>query len=391
MAYFAPYISEAGLTMPTYTDIRDQIIEDAKNIFGQDIYLEEDSQDYQWIATVSEKIYDAFQLAQFVYNNRGPSVATGSALDAIVKINGIKRKSESHSKVNVVVTGIPGTIIKNGIVLDKGNIQWNLPEEVEILEEGEGFSEAICSIPGPIVANAGDIVNIFNPIYGWHAVYNTESGDIGINVETDGELRKRQSQSTAQPSLTMLEGTVGAVAQIADVNRSKVYENDTSEIDERGLPPHSITAVVEGGDEEEIAKAIWIHKGIGCYTNGDVIVDIVDSKEQITPIRFFRPTYVDIEVNINIKTINSYTSKTTEDIKASLKKYLNSLEIGVGLSVSSLWGAALQAMPNLMNPMFSITGITACRLGEEPTTDEIEFEFNEICRGNINYINTVVE
>lgn len=391
MAYFAPYIDHTGLHMPLYTDIRDKIIEDAKNIFGQDIYLEIDSQDYQWIAIVSEKIYDAFQLAQFVYNNRGPSVATGSALDAIVKLNGIKRKSESYSRCNVVLSGIPGTIIKNGVVLDKGNIKWVIFEDVEILEDGEGHAEAVCSIPGPIVANPGDIVNIYNPIYGWHAVYNTESGEIGTKSESDEELRKRQSYSTAQPSLTMLEGTAGAVAQIANVNRSRVYENDTNQVDERGLPPHSITAVVEGGDDQEIAKAIWIHKGIGCYTNGDISVEIMDSKEQITPIRFFRPTYVDIEVNINIKMINNYTSKVTDDIKASIKKYLNSLEIGVGLSVSSLWGAALQAMPNLMNPTFSITSLSANRVGDTPTTEDIGFEFNEICRGNINFINTSIE
>ncbi|WP_455797300.1 hypothetical protein [Clostridium butyricum] len=70
MTYFAPYIDETGFHMPTYIDIRDKQIDDAKNIFGQDIYLGEDSQDYQYICTVAEKIYDAFQVAQQVYNNR---------------------------------------------------------------------------------------------------------------------------------------------------------------------------------------------------------------------------------------------------------------------------------------------------------------------------------
>ncbi len=166
MAYFAPYIDATGLHIPTYIDTRDQLISDAKQIFGQDIYLGIDSQDYQWIATVSEKIYDAFQLAQLVYNNRGPNVAIGSGLDSIIKINGIKRKTETYSKCQVTVSGTPRTIINNGIALDKGNIKWELPPSITIPSTGTIDVLATCEIPGPIVANPGDITSIFNPTYG---------------------------------------------------------------------------------------------------------------------------------------------------------------------------------------------------------------------------------
>lgn len=386
MAYFAPYIDKTGLHMPTYLDIRDRLIEDAKRIFGQDIYLGEDSQDYQWISTVSEKIYDALQIASSVYNNRGPNSAIGTGLDSIVKINGIKRKPAIYSKCMVTVSGIKDTEVKNGIAVDKGNIKWHLPARIVIPESGQIDVLATCEITGPIVANPGDITGIFNPTYGWNGVYNKENADLGSHVEDDSKLRVRQSQSTAQASLTMLEGTSGAVAQVKNVRRSKIYENDTNIVNERGLPPHSITAVVEGGEDKEIANAIWVHKGVGCMTNGDVVIDIIDSKGQTTPIKFFRPTYVDIDVTINVKQLNSYTSETTEDIKNNLQSYLNSMEIGTDLSLSSLWGVALQAMPNLMNPMFSITTLTAARHGEVQNTEDIKLSFNEVCRGNINYI-----
>ncbi|KEI75870.1 phage Mu protein gp47-like protein [Clostridium botulinum B2 128] len=386
MAYFAPYIDKTGLHIPTYIDVRDRLVEDARLIFGQDIYLGEDSQDYQWIATVSEKIYDAFQISQSVYNNRAPNTAIGTRLDSIVKINGIKRKAKDYSKCPVIISGVKNTTIKNGIVTDKGNIKWNLPYTVTIPESGQIEVMTVCQIPGPIVANPGDITEIYNPTFGWNGVYNEVNAELGAYVEEDPKLRKRQSQSTAQASLTMLEGTSGAVAQVKKVKRSRVYENDTNQIDELGLPPHSITVVAEGGEDKEIAEAIWIHKGIGCFTNGDINIKITDKKGQVTPIRFFRPTYIDIEVTINIKPLNSYTTDTTESIKKNLQTYLNSMEIGSNLSLSSLWGAALQAMPNLMDPMFSITGITAARVGEEQKPDDIELKFNEVCRGNINYI-----
>jgi uncharacterized phage protein gp47/JayE len=386
MAYFAPYIDATGLHIPTYIDIRDKLIEDAKSIFGQDIYLENDSQDYQWIATVAEKNYDTLQAAQLVYNNRGPSTSVGSALDGVIKINGIKRKAASYSKCKVTITGVAGTKIKNSIVLDKGNIKWDLPSLVTIPDSGQIDTIATCEIAGPIVANPGDIIGIYNPTYGWNGVYNSENAELGAEVETDSKLRKRQSISTAQPSNTMLEGTSGAVAQIKGITRSKVYENDTNLVDKRGLPPHSITVIAESGTNEDIAQAIFIHKGIGCYTNGDVIVNVTDSKGEVTPIRFFRPSYIDIDVTINIKALDGYTTATTINIKESIQEYLNSMDIGAELAVSSLWGIALQNMPDLKDPQFSITSITSGKHGQPQVPDEIKLAYNEVCRGNINNI-----
>jgi uncharacterized phage protein gp47/JayE len=386
MTYFAPYIDTSGLKIPTYIEIRDKLIEDAKSIFGQDIYLENDSQDYQWIATNAEKIFDAFQLAQLVYNNRGPGVAIGAGLDGIIKINGIKRKSASYSKCQVRISGVAGTEIKNGIVLDKGSIKWDLPSVVMIPDTGQIDVIATCEIAGPIVANPGDLIGIYNPTYGWNSVYNSENAELGAEIETDSKLRKRQSVSTAQPSRTMLEGTIGAVAQVKDVTRLKVYENDTGKVNEIGLPPHSITVIAEGGESKTIAEAVFVHKGVGCYSNGDVIVNITDSKNQVTPIRFFRPSYIDIIVTINIKALTGYTTATTELIKTNIQTYLNSMDIGSGLAISSLWGVALQAMPNLMDPMFSITSITASRVGETESGKDIDIKYNEVCRGNVNNI-----
>lgn len=387
MSYFAAYIDEAGLHIPTYIDIREQMCEDARNTFGQDIYLGEDSQDYQYICTIAEKMYDVLQAAQQVYNNRAPNSAIKAALDSIVKINGIKRKAATYSKCNVTIMGIPGIEIRNGIVVDKGNIKWNLPTSIKIPDEGKIVVEAVCQIEGPIVSNPGDLTGIFNPTYGWNGVYNYENGSLGSNVEDDAKLRKRQSDSTAQPSRSILDGTSGAVAKIDGVTRSYVYENDTNQVDELGLPPHSITAVVEGGIDEDIAKAIHIHKGPGCYSNGDVRIDVADSKGQVSSIGFYRAKYVDIDVTVNIKSLNNYTTATTKKIKENIQSYLNSMKIeSTKMVVSSLWGIALQAMSDLTNPSFSITSITAARHEGEQSTEDIELAFNETCRGNVNYI-----
>ena len=53
MAYFAPYIDSAGLHIPAYQDIISDLVAQAQTIYGQDLYLGEDSQDYQYLSIVA--------------------------------------------------------------------------------------------------------------------------------------------------------------------------------------------------------------------------------------------------------------------------------------------------------------------------------------------------
>ncbi|MEK8128655.1 baseplate J/gp47 family protein [Paenibacillus filicis] len=382
MAYFSPYIDASGLHIPAYTDIRDQLIADARSIFGQDIYLENDSQDYQWISAVSNIIYDAFLTNQAVYNSRGPSTAIGSPLDIIVKINGIKRQPAVYSTCPVLLTGSPGATVTNGVVGDSAGYMWSLTNPVILDGTGKATALATCQTPGPITANPGQITKIVTPTFGWIAVSNADYATLGAYAETDGQLRSRQSISTSQPSRTVLEGIKGAVAAVQGTERFEVYENDTNVIDSNGLPPHSITAVVEGGTNQDIAQAIYRKKGPGCYTNGTISVDITDQFGMPMPIRFYRPTYVDIDVVLNVKMLAGYTTETTDAIKSSTAQYIDSLNIGDDLTVSSLWGAALSANKVPNKPLFSITSLKASKHGQTPGTTDIVIAFNEVTRGN---------
>lgn len=384
--YFSPYIDASGFHIPAYTDIRDQLIEDAKSIFGQDIYLEDDSQDYQWISAVANIIYDSFLASQMVYNSRGPSTAIGSPLDVIVKLNGIKRKPAVYSTCYVTLTGTAGTMITNGIVSDVNGNSWSLNSPIILDGTGQATAFATCQASGPVTANPGQINKIMTPTYGWTSVTNAVAASIGSNVESDAELRSRQAVSTAQPSKTVLEGLKGAIAAVTGVTRFLVYENDTNVTDSKGLPAHSITSVVEGGDDSEIANAIFSKKSPGAYTNGTKAVSVADSYGTPATIRFYRPTYVDIDVVINVKQLAGYTSQATVDIKSAVAAYNNSLMIGDGLSISSLWGAALSANTVPNKPLFSITSLTAAKHGQPQGTADIPIAFNEVTRGTIQNI-----
>ncbi|USG65153.1 baseplate J/gp47 family protein [Brevibacillus ruminantium] len=383
MAYFAPYIDETGYHMPSYNDIRDELISKAKQIFGQDIYLGNDSQDYQFISAFASMLYDSYLTCQAVYNSRGPATAIGTGLDVVVGVNGIKRLQDTYSKAPVWLTGTPGTLIQNGIVSDKAGNNWSLPASVTIGVDGTYETTATCQVPGPIQAEAGTITGIVTPTLGWTSVTNHEPALAGRNTEQDPQLRARQAISTANPSRTVLEGIKGAIAAVSGVTRHEVYENDTGEVNELGHPPHSITAVVEGGDDQEIAETIAKHKTPGCYTNGTTTRDVTDIYGEPTPIRFFRPAYVDISAVVQVKRLSGFTTQTADDIASYVADYINSLAFGnTSLVISSLWGAALQANRVLTSPSFSIVGLTAARQGEKQSTADIPLAFDEAARGS---------
>lgn len=386
MAYSAPTITSTGLSIPTYSDILEELINETKSIYGQDIYLGTDSQDYQFLSIFSAKAFDLMQLLQLVYNNRGPGTAIGSALDSIIKFNGISRKSQSYSTCDVTLTGTALTQINNGVVQDITGYQWDLPSSVNIGAGGTVTVTATCQVAGPISASSGDINIIVTPTYGWNSVTNPNSATLGTNIETDAELRSRQAIAVSQSSLTVFDSIRSEISGIPTVTRYKVYENDTNSTDSNGIVAHSIAAVVEGGTNNDIANAIFKKKAPGVYTQGTTSVSITDSYGQSNTIRFYRPTYVDTDIVVNVKKLSGYTDQVTADIKTKLTNHLNSLNIGGSVTISSLWGAALSAMASLSSPTFSITSLTAAvHSGTQGTTD-IPIDFNKVVRGNASYI-----
>ena len=306
--YFQPYVDSTGIHIPTFADIRDSLIADARIIYGSDIYLEADSQDYQIISIFASMIYDSMQGAVLAYNNRSPVTASGIGLDTLVALNGLVRKPAVNSTAIVTIVGTVATVITNGVISDLNNIQWNLPASVTIPAGGTVDVTATCQTTGAVAANIGDINKIVTPTYGWSTVNNAAAATVGSAIEPDSTLRARQAISSAQPSLSRLEATRGGIAAVSGVTRYIVHENDTSSTDSDGVAAHSIACVVEGGTDLAVATAIFNNKGIGGGTVGTTAQAVVDTYGVSTTINFARPVYKDIDAVITVKALSGYTT-----------------------------------------------------------------------------------
>ncbi|EAO2755455.1 baseplate J/gp47 family protein [Salmonella enterica] len=333
-------VTAEGISAPDYQTILDTLTSYFQQIYGSDAYLEPDSKDGQMVALVALAVHDANNTAISVYNCFSPVTGYGAALTSNVKINGIARKGATNSTVDLLLTGTAGTTITNGTVKDTNNVIWRLPASVVIGVDGTVTVTAICSNSGAVAALAGTITTINTPTRGWTSVTNPAAATVGAPAETDAELRIRQGQSVAIPSITPFEGVDGAIANIAGVTRHKLYENDTGKTDGNGLPPHSISAIVDGGDVTEIARTIRGNKGQGVRTWGKTSVTVPDRYGNPHIISFSRPTDVPVYGKITLKVFAGYTSQIGVQIQQAVADYINRLMIGDQVLLSRIYSPA---------------------------------------------------
>lgn len=365
-------VTAEGIAAPDYQTVLDTITGYFQQIYGLDAYLEPDSKDGQMIALVALAIHDANNTAISVYRSFSPATALGDALTSNVKINGITRRSATNSTVDLLLTGTVGTTITNGSVRDSNSVIWNLPATVVIGTDGTIVATATCASTGAVAALAGSITTINTPTRGWVSVTNPLAATVGVAAETDAQLRVRQSQSVALASLTPFDAVDGAIANIEGVTRHKLFENDTETTDANGLPAHSISAIVEGGDATEIANTIRSVKGQGVTTYGTTAVIVTDRYGNPYTIRFSRPVDVPVYVSITLKALTGYSSQVGDEIKAAVAAYINSLAIGDSVLLSRVYSPVNLGVVSGGNARFydimelligrSVAGVTAANL-----------------------------
>ena len=146
---------------------------------------------------------------------------------------------------------------------------------------------------GKITLPDGIVSKMVNNISGFNSVKNILEPVYGRLNETDIELRQSYIARSALRSSTMIDSIISDLLNnVTGVETASGYENYTDVTDDRGLPPHSIEIVVEGGNNTAIADAILRKKAGGIQTYGKVTVDLPTRYGDTIPIKFNRPEYL---------------------------------------------------------------------------------------------------
>lgn len=238
---------------------------------------------------------------------------------------------------------------------------------------------------GPLEQPAESIDTIAAPVSGWVSVINPEAASTGRDKETDIELRLRFEKSKETRASNTLEAIYSALIGVQDVGEVQVYENDTHETDERGLPPHSIAAIVQGGSSVEIAQEIWSNKPAGIQTYGNTKISIQDSQGFNRQIKFIRPVQVPIYINLQITALKDFASTGEDDIKDALASYADKyLKISDTVIYSRLY-TPINEVPNHQ--------IDSMSIGTDPdnlSSANISLGFDQIAEIAPNYITITI-
>lgn len=353
----AAQVSATGISAPPIEDIVASEVATYQGIYGSDVLLTPDTQDFQLIAARSAAINDTNQLAIAVYNSFLPGNAQGVGLSAIVQINGLERETPTNSTVVLQISGVAGTPIPAGVAIDTNRNLWNLPAEITIPDSGEITVTATAQQAGAISAIPGAVNTPYTIIGGWQSVSNAAAATPGIAIETDAQLRKRQSQSTALPSQSPLDAILAAVANSGGIGRYTIYENNTRVTDGNGQPGNSVAVVVEGGNVTAIASVIQLKKSPGTGTYGTTSIPLVDQKGVPITINFFEVTEVPIYAAMTIQPLTGYVATTGAAAVAAIVSFLSDLAIGQEVYLNWLLGiAGMNGSP--LGLTFAITSLT---------------------------------
>lgn len=388
MAYAPPSIGPTGLTIPSYNDILAYYLANFASLYGATVDLEPANSDYQLLALFALSASDNMQLAQAVFNNQSPNFAVGAGLSSLVKINGLARKVATASTCQVTLTGDPDAVVTNGIVQDINGNLWNLPLSVTITSGSVDVVATAQQVGAINITAPNQITTIVTPTAGWATVNNNAFlAVVGRPVETDAQLRARQAVSAELPSVSPVAGTQAAVLAVPGVTRANVVDNPTGSTDAFGNPPHSVTAVVEGGAAADIALAIYLKKTIGCLSNGttsETVTDPVTGNTEVISFDYVTATPIFLIINAHI--INgggTLSAAQVATIQAAVAAYLNGLQIGGVVSFGELvQAAALAVNANQETPVISIRNpFLFARTATPAVSTDIQLAFNEAAAG----------
>lgn len=374
LASLAAVITPQGVVTPTYSDILESLKASSRIIFGDDAYLEADSQDGQLLAIFAQAVHDSNQSVVAAYNAFSPATAQGAGLSSVVRINHIARAVATNSQVNVTIGGVAGTVITSGQVADDAGNLWNLPATVTIPPAGTIVVTATSAVPGAIAAPVGSVERIATPTAGWQSVTNLTAASPGQAQESDAELRLRQAQSPAIRAQAVIEGIQAAILALPGVTYCTIYENDTDATDANGLPEHSLAVVVLGGDAAAIAAAIFQRKSPGVATYGTTSVDVIDIAGAVRTINFFVPIAVPVKVEVQINALTNYNSAIGDDMRTQIAAFINALSVGEDLIVNRLYSPALLG-GGADSETYRITNLRAAKLADPLATTDIVINF----------------
>lgn len=302
---------KTGFSVSETSAIREDVAQDWVNAFKEtgrpDLNTDPETPQGQLIDSQTAAIHQKDTELAYLANQFNPKTASGRWQDALAKIYFLSRKPAINSTAVCTLTGITGTTVTAGALIRSSydSTLWILNKDVVIGESGTATAVFTCQTEGAIQAGAGTLSQIVTTTPGWDAVTNNQAAEVGQLAETQAAFENRRYQSVALNGRSTTAAVYARVADLKNVIATYVTDNKTNinkSIDGYTLKPHSIYVAVIGGDNSDIAKAIYNSVSAGCDYNGNTTVNVTDENTNaVESVTFMRPSQLPLYVKVTIQ------------------------------------------------------------------------------------------
>lgn len=381
-------LNSDGFTRKTLSDIQEDIKERLNLISDDGVSLDvdrdENSPIIQLVNAFSASIGTLWEALEDVFNASNIDNATGFILDGTAGYNGITRLKAEKSTVILKFVGTAGLEIPAGTEFSntKEDKIFILKDGVTLDSSGEAEAEAEAETEGDTQVTIGEINNDLSNLSGLTSVTNEAVAEVGRFLETDAELKTRQRISTETPSINLTESIRAGVLGVLGVKKAVVDNNIENTTNSRGTAANSIAIIVQGGEDEDVANAIFLRSDTIRY-DGTTTVTISGNLGKNYDIKFSRPTIVDIFINLDISIIDSsiYPANAEELIKSNLIDYIENSNIGDNVIYSRLFTPINNVAGHTVN------SLTISSDNTNYVTNDIDIDFSDLANlieDNIN-------
>lgn len=229
--------------------------------------------------------------------------AQGRTLENLGSTLGLPRLGATFGEVALTIVGTPAYDASNKLFrhLPTATL-WRSPAGSIIEGGGEVTVSAVAEEPVDVTVaiTASDFWEVIAVNPSITAVYNATIGTPGEPEEDLETYRARLKASTAAGAGTE-PAILSALLQVPGVtSESRVLVNRTLVVDANGVPPKSVEAIVVGGGDEAIARALYGSASAVAGFAGTTTIPAGTYSGIGIDVSFTRPETIDLEAEVEL-------------------------------------------------------------------------------------------
>jgi hypothetical protein len=331
-------ITPTGVVAPDAVTIRTGVLADENIAFGGELDIVTPSTPQAYLADqLTDNINGANAGIAYFVAQVDPATSEGRMQDAIGRIYFMDRNGATASVVQALCTGAPGVTLPAGsLAQDDNNNLWQSTGDAVFSGGGTVTVQFACQILGPILLGIGELTKIAQLQPGWDAVTNLGAATVGSSTETQAAFEVRRQASVAINSKGTPAAIRAAVFAVSGVLDVFVYDNFSNAVLPYGstsypIAPHSVYVAAIGGDDQDVADAIWSRKDLGCDMNGNTTKVVFDTDGYSYPypqynIKFERPPSLPILFAVQLVNNASLPANIVALTKAAIIATFNGVD-----------------------------------------------------------------